>query len=364
MVTKSDKKMNILEMTDKELYELGQKVLADKLGTDQVERFIRQCKPGEGDYSVDRHELLKNQPDIDTIIKRIQERQEAIKVEDRERAERFAAPQNEIRKMKDIEVFEIGLKVLLDKLGVAGYLRFLQQCQEINRGYPIEHIQNREDAEKEIALYTAGLTLNPKMIENYIKRGNAYSYIGEHDKAIADYSEAIKLKPNYAEAYSSRAKTHFKKVDFDKAIEDYTKAIELNPQDVDAYYTRGKLYIEGGEYDKAVKDFSMSIKLDPNQADAWGFRSSLYGEQGNFDKAIEGFSKEIELRPYDAETYFERGEIYAKIDENDKAIADFSEAIKLFPDFTEAYFERAMAYFLLGKLESAIQDLDKIPELK
>ncbi len=203
-------------MTDKELYELGQKVLADKLGTDQVERFIRQCKPGEGDYSVDRHKLLENEPDIDTIVKRIQERQEARKVEERERAERFAAPQSEIRKMTDIEIIEIGLKVLVDKLGVAGYWRFLQKCQEVNRGYPINYIQSKEDAEKEIALYTTGLTLNPKMVENYIKRGNAYSYIREYDKAIADYSEAIRLKPDYAEVYNNRAKAYSKKVDFEK----------------------------------------------------------------------------------------------------------------------------------------------------
>ena len=234
--------MNILEMTDKELYELGQKVLADKLGTDQVERFIRQCKPGEGDYSVDRHKLLANQGDIDTIVKRIQERRKARKVEERKRAERFNTPQADIRKMKDIEIFEIGLKVLVDKLGVAGYWGFFQQCQEMNRGYPIEHIQNEEDAEKEIALYSAGITLNPKMVENYIKRGNAYNYIGEYDKAIADYSEVIKLRPDCAEAYSHRAKAHLKKSDFDKAIEDYTKAIELNPQDVDANHTLGKLY--------------------------------------------------------------------------------------------------------------------------
>ena len=229
-------------MTDKELYELGQKLLADKLGVDQVDRFIRQCKPGKGDYSVDRHKLLANQGDIDTIVERVQKRRKAREVEDRKRAERFNAPQAEIRKMKDIEIFEIGLKALVDKLGVAGYWGFFQQCQEINRGYPIEHIQNNEDAEKEIELYTTSITLNPKMVENYIKRGNAYSYIGEYDKAITDYSEVIKLRPDCAEAYSHRAKAHLKKVDFDRAIEDYTKAIELNPQDVDASYTLGKLY--------------------------------------------------------------------------------------------------------------------------
>ena len=363
-IEKDSIKMNILEMTDKELYELGQKTLADKLGADQVERFIRKCKPGEGNYSVDRHKLLKNQPDIDTIVKQIQERQEARKVEERERAERFAAPQSEIRKMTDIEIFEIGLKVLLDKLGVAGYWRFLQQCQEINRGYPLEHIKNKEDAEKEIELYTACLTFNPKIVEDYIKRGNAYSYIKEFDKALADYSEAIKLKPDYAEAYSNRANTYFKKNDFDNAIADYTKAIKLNIQDAEAYYTRGKLFDEDGKYDKAITDFTEAIKLDPEHADAWGFRATLYSERGEYDKAIEGFSKEIELRPDVPETYYERGEIYIKKEEYDKAITDFTEAIKLTPEFTEAYFQRAMAYFRLDKLESAIQDFDKISELK
>ncbi|MYB64142.1 tetratricopeptide repeat protein [Candidatus Poribacteria bacterium] len=234
--------MNILEMTDKELYELGQKVLADKLGADQVERFIRQCKPGKGDYSVDRHKLLANQGDIDTIVERIQDRRAVREAEERARAERFAMPQKEIQKMTDIEILEIGNQVLINKLGVAGLIGFIRICQELNGGHAQGRITNTDEAKEYIKLYTTSLTLNPRIVEDYIKRGNAYSYIGEYDKAIADYSEVIKLRPDCAEAYSHRAKAHLKKTDFDKAIEDYTKAIELNPQDVDAYYARGKLY--------------------------------------------------------------------------------------------------------------------------
>lgn len=105
--------MDILEMTDLELYEMGINVLSEKLGASEVPRFIRQCQPGKGDYSVDRHKLLANQPDIDTIVKRIQDRRTARKAEERTRAKRFSAPQSEIRKMRDIEIYEIESRVLV-----------------------------------------------------------------------------------------------------------------------------------------------------------------------------------------------------------------------------------------------------------
>ena len=274
-------------MTDSELYETGIKILTDKLGASEVPRFIRQCQPGKGDYSVDRHKLLANQPDIDTIVKRIQDRRAAREAEEHARAKRFAMPRSEIQKMTDIEISEIGNQVLINKLGTVGLIGFIRICQELNGGYPRGLIESSEEAKEYIKLYTASLTFNPKIVEDYIKRGNAYNYIGEHDKAIADYDEAIKLKPNYAKAYYNRANAYRDKVDFDKAIADYTKAIELNPDYVDAYYNRGKLYDEINAYDKAIEDFSTVIKLEPEHADASGFRATLCRDKGKYDKAVE-----------------------------------------------------------------------------
>ncbi|MDE0425912.1 MAG: tetratricopeptide repeat protein [Candidatus Poribacteria bacterium] len=235
--------MNVLEMTDSELYEMGFKILTDKLGASEVPRFIRQCQPGTGDYSVDRHKWLDDE-DIDTIVKRIQESRAAREAEERARAERFAAPQSEIKKMADLEVFEIGNQILVEKLGIDGFIRFTWHCQELNGGHPRDLIKNEKDAEERIKLYTIGLILNPRMVETYIRRGNAYRYIGEYDKAINDYSEAIKIRPDYAEAYYNRGNAYRDKVDFDNAIVDYTKAIELKPDYAEAYYSRGKVYAE------------------------------------------------------------------------------------------------------------------------
>ena len=196
--------MDTLEMTDDELYEMGVKILTDKLGASQVPRFTRQCQPGKGNYSVDRHKLLENEPDIDTIIKEIEEMRPAREAEERARAKRFAAPQSEIRKMTDIQIYEIGNRVLIDKLGIDGMWGFILLCQDRNGGPPRGLIKNVEDAEHAIKFYTASLRLNPRIVEDYIQRGTAYSYLGKHTKAIGDYNAAAKLKPNYAKVYYKR----------------------------------------------------------------------------------------------------------------------------------------------------------------
>ena len=66
--------MNVLEMTDLEIYEAAITELTTQLGTVYTAKFLQQCKPNEYDYSVERHKLLADQPDIDTIVKRIEKR--------------------------------------------------------------------------------------------------------------------------------------------------------------------------------------------------------------------------------------------------------------------------------------------------
>ena len=196
--------MNTLEMTDDELYEIGVKILTDKLGASEVPRFIRQIRPGKGDYSVDRHKLLANEPDIDTIVKRIEDKRKEREAEERARAKRFAASQSEIQKMTDIQIYEIGSRALVNKLGIDGVWGFILICQDRNGGPPRGLIKNAQEAKEYIKFYTASLRLNPKIVEDYIRRGTAYSYIGKHTKAVGDYTVALKLKPNYANAYYKR----------------------------------------------------------------------------------------------------------------------------------------------------------------
>ena len=83
--------MDVLEMTDLEIYETGLKELTLQLGTAEKTRFLQQCKPGDYDYTTERHKWLANQPDIPTIAKRIQQREAEQETEERIKAERITA---------------------------------------------------------------------------------------------------------------------------------------------------------------------------------------------------------------------------------------------------------------------------------
>lgn len=59
--------VNTQKMTALEVYEFGIAYLKNELGPDGFSRFLAQCEPLTGDYSVDRHK--RPMPSIDMIVK-------------------------------------------------------------------------------------------------------------------------------------------------------------------------------------------------------------------------------------------------------------------------------------------------------
>ena len=79
----------------------------------------------------------------------------------------------------------------------------------------------------------------PRLAEDFARRGNTRSEQGELDGAIADFTKAIELDPGLAEAYTNRGIARGRTGDLDGAIADHTKTIELKPQLTAAYLNRG-----------------------------------------------------------------------------------------------------------------------------
>ena len=131
--------MNVLEMTYLEIYEAAIAGLTTQLGTAYTAKFLQQCKPSDYDYTAERHKLLADQPDIDTIVARIRRREVERKAEERIKAERVAAWRKGSLELTDIEIYELALKILMNKLHVYGYVGFCQQhFKNLNANQPID----------------------------------------------------------------------------------------------------------------------------------------------------------------------------------------------------------------------------------
>ena len=126
--------MDTHKMTDLEIYVFGVELLIDKFGPAGMMRFFRQCDPGKGNYSVDRHKFP--QPNIETIVKEIQQVQETEQSHRRKWA--VSSGQVNTQKMTDLEVYEFGMGYLKDELGPDGFSRFLSQCEPLTGDYSVD----------------------------------------------------------------------------------------------------------------------------------------------------------------------------------------------------------------------------------
>lgn len=144
--------MDVLKMTDIEIYELGIKKLTEQMGTTYAARFLKKCKPRDYDYTAERHKWLSDAPDIPTMVEQIQEERALQAEEERVRAKRVAAWRKGLLELTDIEIYELGFKVLADGLGAYGLLRFItQHFKHLNNDQPIDQ-PTQPQSDKDVRL--------------------------------------------------------------------------------------------------------------------------------------------------------------------------------------------------------------------
>jgi tetratricopeptide (TPR) repeat protein len=150
------------------------------------------------------------------------------------------------------------------------------------------------------------LSLDPKDVENYTRRGGIYTLQKQYDKAIDDFNRALELDPRYAKAYYNRALAFYYQGKYDQALSDLQKTIELKPKDAEAYHNRGLVYIEKKDYGKAIDDFNMAIALNPKLADAYFNKAGTCERAGRPDEAQEAYAAYLKVAPPEARARIEQ----------------------------------------------------------
>ena len=86
----------------------------------------------------------------------------------------------------------------------------------------------------------------------------------DYDKAIADFEQAIELNPRYVEAYAVRGNAYDNNGEFDKAISSYGEALALDLEDDQhalLLFDRGQAYARHGDKDLAIADLEQALEL-------------------------------------------------------------------------------------------------------
>ena len=136
--------MNILEMTDEKIYELGIKVLTKNLGLTGTKRFLYICKPQETDAAVAWQTL--SHPKMEKIQKEVFQAYEA----------KHPVPENEhirnLSTLPDMTLYKFGLDAILDELGLVGMARFIRIRKPSTIDYTAERHKWLDKLDKETIL--------------------------------------------------------------------------------------------------------------------------------------------------------------------------------------------------------------------
>lgn len=159
-----------------------------------------------------------------------------------------------------------------------------------------------------LVLCNLALSLNDKVEEAYIARGNYYLEKGPKDAATLDYKTAIDINPNSWEAYYNMPTE-----DFVERIENLYKAASINRGTELPAILKELAYVIGRKFgypEQAKIYYQEALKLDGDSADYYQGLAGLERSQGNYFKDIEYLLKSCKLDSSDIFLYSSLGSTY------------------------------------------------------
>ncbi|MDR9404503.1 MAG: DnaJ domain-containing protein [Halothece sp. Uz-M2-17] len=126
-----------------------------------------------------------------------------------------------------------------------------------------------------ITALSEAIRLNPRFIEAYLKRCEAYIALGQERSALEDCQRILKYKPDSAIAYYYQGRARQRLGYAESSIKAYTKAIYLDPNFAPSYYYRGVAHHELRDRNRAISDWREYAELCKQQGNLQGYRLGI-----------------------------------------------------------------------------------------
>ncbi len=128
-----------------------------------------------------------------------------------------------------------------------------------------ECVIKARDYRAALANFDKALTLDPTLVDAWVRKGVTLVDMDEKIEAMACFNEAVRLSPLYFKALYNRGKLRLDCGDHDGAASDLAKAVAQKPQHASAHERLGDAFMQLGLADMAAHHWAMAEDLRANK---------------------------------------------------------------------------------------------------
>ncbi|MCB1130080.1 MAG: tetratricopeptide repeat protein, partial [Verrucomicrobiae bacterium] len=211
------------------------------------------------------------------------------------------------------------------------------------------------DAEKSLAAFKKGLSLNPN--DNWIRHQLAEAYVRNrrYTEAIDEWNQVLELQPWAGQAHFSMAQVLESLGKLDEAAAHYGKAFDSPDFQDQDFASIGRLCMEKGMLHGALASVEKAVEKSPADAAMRYNRAAVLERLDRRDEA----AAELKIaRENDSDgriwkSRFQAGIALAQQGKMQEAVAAFREVVWMNPGLVEAHFNLAGGLLQLGLKEEA-----------
>ena len=222
---------------------------------------------------------------------------------------------------------------------------------------------HRRAYERAISDFDEVLALQPGNVLALIRRGQAFSQLGQTARGLVDLDHAIALSPSSSQAYFYRGLIHGRRNDTAAALEDYDAALQRNPHNVHALASRAAIHAGQGELGLAIRDLDAAISIDDRNPVAFYNRGYVHFANAEYRKALDDYTAAIDLDENFGLAYNNRCLMRTILRQDRmKVQADCDVALRLMPLNLDVRDTRGFVFLALGDPALALNEYSIVLE--